>query len=96
MEIKLIEEFLQNRPVDPVQIRSAVQKILKENQSLKRALLTGAENKHRYSGQITEKLHDEVVCACGETVIFKQERKLPWDTIKSVLSLVQNTSKQQK
>lgn len=93
MEDQLIKDFLQNRPVDPVKIRSAINDLITENQKLKNAILTGSENKRRYSGQITETIHDEAVCACGHNLIFHHDRILPWSTIRDVLSLVQKTAK---
>lgn len=92
MNRDIIEEFLQCRPVDEVSIRSEVQRLRDENQALKNAILTGSENKSRYSGQVTEYIFSEAVCACGETVIFDRVHKVPWTTISSVLKLVQKTS----
>lgn len=96
MNIQIIEEFLKNQPVDSVEIRDSVKKLLTEYLNIKRAILTGSENKYRYSGVIPNLTHQEAVCACGETVIFRNEGKLSWDTIRSVLTLVQDTAKNQQ
>ena len=88
-----ILEFLQCRPVDDVTIRREVQRLLDENQRMKSALLTGSENKRRYSGHVHETLFSDAVCACGETVNFSRQRKVPWSVIEQVLQRAQKLSK---
>lgn len=88
-----IYEFLQCRPVDDVTIRREVQRLVDENQRLKNALLTGSENKRRYSGHVEEILFSDAMCACGETVNFSRKRKVPWSVIEQVLKRAQHLAK---
>lgn len=85
----LLREFIQHRPVDDVRIRSAVQALMDENDALKLALLHGPANKIRYAGKIEEHLFLDAVCECGEVINFNHKRKVPWNVIRDVLSLVQ-------
>lgn len=89
MEDKVLREFLQHRPVDEVQIRAAVQRLMEENEALKIATMPNNANKVRYAGKIEEHIFLEAVCECGEVIHFNEKRKVPWNIIREVLSLVQ-------
>jgi hypothetical protein len=92
MNIKLLKAFIQRSPVDEVEIRTAVQQLLDENQAMKAALLTGRDSKRKYAGKIEETLNLDAVCRCGDIVHFNQDRKLPWSMIESVLKLAQKNA----
>lgn len=89
MENKIIREFLQHRPVDEVEIRAAVQKMLEQLEALQIATTPNYQNKVLYAGKIEEYLFRDAVCECGEVIHFNEKRKVPWNVIQDVLSMVQ-------
>lgn len=91
--MNIIKDFIQCRPVDDVEIRSAVQHLADENQRLKEALHPNSYNRTRLAGKIDETIFLDAVCECGETVNFNRVRKVPWHVIQDVLKLLQKVTK---
>lgn len=46
-----------------------------------------SKDKQKYAGKIKETVEIEVVCTCGETIQYKEERFVSWSTIKALLAL---------
>lgn len=87
----VIKEFLQSRPVDEFELRQAVHELQEQNGKLKNAIYGGSENKHRYTGKVSEDIDHDATCVCGEHMPFSYKRKVPWAVIRDVLLLVQQT-----
>lgn len=90
---QIIEDFLQCKPVDDIEIRAAISRLRFSNHLMQTAISNKSLSKHTYSGKLTEQIKMEVVCSCGDVIHIHETRKVPWTVMKDFLSLVQEQSK---
>ena len=89
-----INDFLQGRPVDMMDLRVAIQKLLDTHKANLR-LLKGSIFLDKLSGNLQESATHVFQCGCGDTHTLQFEHTISRRTIRSVLQTIcENLEKQ--
>lgn len=89
---KILNDFLQSRPVDLMDLRVAVFEQQKQLTALQQAVHPGLQNQARYAGQVSQLIEMDVITEDGDIIQISKTVKLSWRAIRKVLSLVKQTA----
>ena len=90
---EVLSSFLEGKPVDLMELRTAVFNLRLENNAYSEMLAPTRTNRNRYSNRIDEVWNQDITLSDGTNLHHKGERKLPSDVVDAVLLMVRQAVK---